>query len=115
MYHPTNRSDGKVLEFIELYNSNPYYEDISGFRLSGDIDYTFPQGTILAGAAFLAWSRLKEAPRPLEPGSSLPGTILWALSFLLLAGATVLWSPWLGSLAAITGPHAGADMAGCDP
>src|SRR3990170_2710217 len=25
-------------EFIELYNSNPFFEDLSGYRLSGDIN-----------------------------------------------------------------------------
>ncbi len=66
----------------------------------------------LAGAAFLAWSRLKEVPHPLEPGAPLPGTILWSLSFLLLAGATLLWSPWFGSLAAFAGLVAGIWMIG---
>src|SRR5438270_11891556 len=51
----------------------------------------------LAAAAFLAWSRFKETPRPLEPGSPSAGKLLWAFSFLLLLIATVLWSPWPGS------------------
>jgi hypothetical protein len=46
MYHPADRSDGKNLEFIELYNSQPYYEDISGWKLSGNVEFTFPGGTI---------------------------------------------------------------------
>jgi exosortase len=61
----------------------------------------------LAGAAFLAWSRIKEAPRPHEPGAPLPGRLLWGASFGLLVGATLLWSPWLGSLAALAGLVAG--------
>ena len=55
MYHPhdTFLSTNKAqLEFIEIFNSNPFYEDISGYRLSGDVDYVFPPGTILAGGAF---------------------------------------------------------------
>ncbi len=53
MYHPGPRGDGLNLEFIELFNSNPFTEDISGYRISGDIDYKFPPGTILQGGAFL--------------------------------------------------------------
>src|SRR5436190_6779633 len=53
MYHPTNRVDGKNLEFIELFNSNPYFEDISGFRLTGDIDFTFPSNTVFAARSYL--------------------------------------------------------------
>src|SRR6185295_17349676 len=34
MFHPTNRTDLRNLEFVELFNSNPWMEDISGYRLS---------------------------------------------------------------------------------
>ena len=61
MYHPAPRADGKNLEFIELYNSNPFREDISGFRLTGEFDYTFPPGTVLGGNSFLV-----VAPQPAE-------------------------------------------------
>jgi regulation of enolase protein 1 (concanavalin A-like superfamily) len=60
MYHPrdvflgTNKAE---LEFIELFNSNPYYEDLSGYRLLGDIDYVFPSGTVLQGGSFLVVAR----------------------------------------------------------
>jgi hypothetical protein len=61
MYHPrdvfvgTNKLE---LEFVELFNSNPFYEDISGYRLAGDIDYTFPPGTILQGGSFVVVARV---------------------------------------------------------
>lgn len=57
MYHPAPRADGRDLEFIELYNSNPFFEDLSGWRLSGDADFTFPERTVLAGNAFLVVAR----------------------------------------------------------
>ena len=60
MYHPAPRTDLRKLEFVELYNSNPTIEDISGFRISGDVDYTFPAGTIIPGGG--SWS-LREARR----------------------------------------------------
>ena len=53
MYKPAPRTDGANLEFVELYNSNPFFEDISGYRLSGEIDYTFPPNTVLRGGAYL--------------------------------------------------------------
>jgi hypothetical protein len=54
MYKPAPRADTNNLEFVELYNSNPWFHDISGYRLvSGNISYTFPPGTILNGGAFL--------------------------------------------------------------
>ncbi len=52
MYHPTNRPDGRNLEFIEIYNSNPWTEDLSGYRISGDVGYTFPAGTTIAGLSY---------------------------------------------------------------
>ncbi len=58
MYHPTNRLDGKNLEFIELFNSNPFYEDISGLRISGEVDFTFPANTIMPGGSFLVIAKV---------------------------------------------------------
>ncbi len=52
MYHPTNRVDGRNLEFVEIYNSQPWFEDLSGWRLSGAVDYTFPSNTTLASKGF---------------------------------------------------------------
>jgi hypothetical protein len=53
MYPPANRPDGRNLEFVELYNSNPWGENLSGWRLTGEWDYTFPNGTSIAGLGFL--------------------------------------------------------------
>ncbi|MGC8990306.1 MAG: lamin tail domain-containing protein, partial [Verrucomicrobiia bacterium] len=53
MYHPPNRPDGRNLEFIELYNSNPWPEDLAGYRISGCADYTFPQGTTISALGYL--------------------------------------------------------------
>jgi hypothetical protein len=53
MYNPAPGAGTNSLEFIELYNSNPFFEDLGGYRLSGEIDFTFPQGTVLGGGQFL--------------------------------------------------------------
>ncbi|MSU62135.1 MAG: hypothetical protein EXS31_07030 [Pedosphaera sp.] len=53
MYHPAFRADGRNLEFIELYNSEAWFTDISGFRINGEVDYMFPQGTVMPARSFL--------------------------------------------------------------
>src|SRR5437867_4904003 len=55
MYKPvpaTNASGGS-LEFVELYNSNPFFEEISRFRFSADLDYTFPSNTFVQGGQII--------------------------------------------------------------
>ncbi|MDD1651146.1 MAG: exosortase U, partial [Methylococcaceae bacterium] len=76
-----------TLFFINLW-SRPHYQ-------------FFPLA--LVGAGFLAWTRLAEVPRPFEPGRPLFAKLLLAIAFFCLALATVLWSPWLGSIAAWIG------------
>ncbi len=53
MYHPTNT----LLEFVEIFNTRGEPENLSGYRLSGDIDYTFPDGTFIPGGSFLVVAR----------------------------------------------------------
>jgi CotH kinase protein/Lamin Tail Domain len=54
MYKPAPRTDGKNLEFIEIYNSNPWFQDISGYQLTcADMNYTFPAGTTIASNSFI--------------------------------------------------------------
>ncbi len=57
MYHPAERPDGLSTEFVEIFNSNPISEDLSGYRLSGDIDYTFPSGTVIPAGGYLLVAR----------------------------------------------------------
>lgn len=54
MYNPPKRADGRNLEFIEVYNSRLFFEDISGYQISGDVNYTFAEGTILPAQGFIA-------------------------------------------------------------
>ncbi len=53
MYHPADRPDGKDLEFIELFNTDPIDQDLTGWSISGDADYDFPDGTVLPAGGFL--------------------------------------------------------------
>ena len=52
MYHPLTRMDGRNTEFVEIYNSNPFAEDISGYKISGEWDYVFPNGTTIPGLGY---------------------------------------------------------------
>ena len=60
MYHPATSLDNLETEFIEVFNSNPFFEDISRYRIGGEVDYTFPQGTVLEGGAYLVVARKPE-------------------------------------------------------
>ncbi len=54
MYHPAPRADMNNLEFLELYNSNPWFQDLGGYQVVADnLSYTFPAGTVLSGGSFL--------------------------------------------------------------
>lgn len=53
MYHPADRLDGRNLEFVEIYNSQEWPEELDGWRLSGDIDYVFPTGTSIPARGYL--------------------------------------------------------------
>jgi len=46
-YHPADRADFKNLEFIEISNTLPWPEDLGGYRLSGEVGYEFPAGTLI--------------------------------------------------------------------
>ncbi len=56
--------DANNTEFLELYNSNPWFHDISGFRLTANkLSYTIPAGTILPGGGFLV---IAASPQSME-------------------------------------------------
>lgn len=57
-YHPPTRMDGRNLEFVELYNSNPWIEDLAGWRLTGDVEFTFPAGTQIAAKGYLVVAKV---------------------------------------------------------
>ena len=54
MWKPAPRTDGKNLEYLELYNSNPWFHDLSGFQITcADMNYTFPANTKIPGGGYL--------------------------------------------------------------
>lgn len=55
MYHPVTDEAG--MEWVELYNQMAVAVDISNWRISGDTDYTFPNGTRVAGRSYILLAR----------------------------------------------------------
>jgi len=53
MYKPADRTDGRNLEFVELYNSNPWPEDIGRYRIEGQVQYAFPTGTKIPAQGYI--------------------------------------------------------------
>lgn len=50
---PAPRTDGREVEFIELFNAGLIAEDLGGHRLAGDFDYTFPPNTVVPAGGFV--------------------------------------------------------------
>ncbi len=46
-------ADAPELEWIELHNPMSVDVDLSGWQLSGGVDYTFPTGTVIAAGGFV--------------------------------------------------------------
>ena len=64
MWKPAPRTDGKNLEYLELYNSNPWFQDISSYQITcADMSYTFPAGTTIPGGGYLV---VAAAPADIE-------------------------------------------------
>ena len=45
-------------EFIEIFNSKPWAEDLGGFFIDGSVRFTFPTGTVLNAGAYLVLARV---------------------------------------------------------
>lgn len=71
-YHPGTRTDGRNLEFIELFNSMPTPEDLSGLRLDGSVQFTFPADTTLPAGGFVV---VAKSPADLAAVYGLPGVL----------------------------------------
>ncbi len=53
MYKPAPRTDGNDVEFLEIYNSCAWFQDISSYQVTcADMNYTFPANTLIPGGAF---------------------------------------------------------------
>ncbi|MBN1268053.1 MAG: lamin tail domain-containing protein [Kiritimatiellae bacterium] len=72
MYHPPSRADGKDIEFIELFNTDPSERDLTDYRISGDADYAFPSDTVIPAGGFLVIAR---TPADVESVYGLSGVL----------------------------------------
>jgi Lamin Tail Domain/CotH kinase protein len=53
MYKQAPRTDGNNVEFLELYNTCPFFQDISSYTVTcADMTYTFPANTLIPGGTF---------------------------------------------------------------
>jgi hypothetical protein len=63
MYHPrpeAGLTTNLTREFIELYNSKPWAENLSGFAIDGDVHFVFPSNTLLQAGAYLVVARVPD-------------------------------------------------------
>ena len=91
MYNPRpvpGQTTNNTHEFIELFNSKPWDEDISGFYIDGLVRYVFPSNTILHANAYLVVARV-------------PGLIVTNY------GITNVVGPWDGATTNRLSPDAG--------
>lgn len=72
-YHPADRTDGKDLQFIELVNTQPFFESLDGWRISGDIDFVFPPDTQIPGGGVVVVAKDPEAIRSMKSGITVFG------------------------------------------
>lgn len=50
-YHPAENNH--LLEFIEIYNQNSVNVDLTGWKLTGGVDYSFSKNTIIEGGSYM--------------------------------------------------------------
>jgi len=53
-YKPADKTSPE--EFVEIHNRNPTLVNLSGWRFTRGIDYTFPEGTVLEAGGYLVLS-----------------------------------------------------------
>ncbi|MES2571143.1 MAG: lamin tail domain-containing protein, partial [Verrucomicrobiota bacterium] len=69
MYHPANAAEP---EWIELHNQMAVNMDLSGWRITGGIDFTFPNGTAIAAGGHLV---VASNPDALQARTGLIGVL----------------------------------------
>lgn len=97
MYQPAASSNAGDYEFIELQNIETAPLDLSGVRFTNGLDYTFPQGTTLAGGGFIVVARDRGAflsRYPSAVGVLAPGAFTGALDNTGETLALTLPAPW---------------------
>ncbi|HEY6226067.1 MAG TPA: lamin tail domain-containing protein, partial [Verrucomicrobiae bacterium] len=61
MYHSKPRADGRSMDFVEIYNGEAIFIDMSGWKIAGGIDFTFPDGFKIGAGQFIVIASDPEA------------------------------------------------------
>jgi hypothetical protein len=62
MWKPAPRADSNDVEFIELYNTCPFFQDISSYTVAcADMSYTFPANTTIGAGQFFVLAASPQA------------------------------------------------------
>jgi hypothetical protein len=69
-YHP--ECDDDSLEFVELHNQFAIEIDISNWRIDGDIDFDFPEGTVIPGGGYIV---IAKNPSALSAATGFSGAL----------------------------------------
>ena len=69
-YHPAE--DHQSLEFVELYNQHSVDIDLSGWHISGGIDFTFPRQTVIEADSYLV---VAADPEAIEASMQISGVL----------------------------------------
>lgn len=56
-YHPRERADGRNTEFVEIHNADLVDRDLTGWRLSGSVDFAFPDGYRIPAGGYVVIAR----------------------------------------------------------
>lgn len=87
MYHPATRTDALNLEFIEIHNTSPWAKDLSGWRITGEVNFTFPSNTTIAAKGYLV---VAAVPADLQSAHGITGVLgPWTGGALNNNGATL--------------------------
>ncbi|MDF7799600.1 lamin tail domain-containing protein [Pontiellaceae bacterium B1224] len=69
-YHPAG--DQTAIEYLELYNQLAVDVDLSNWRIDGDIDFDFPEGTVIGARGYLV---IAKDPDDLEDATGYGGAL----------------------------------------
>jgi len=69
-YHPSG--DDSSLEYIEFYNQLVVDVDLSNWRLAGDVNFDFPEGTVIPGRSYLV---VAQDPSALASATGFSGAL----------------------------------------
>lgn len=89
MYHPPDVSaaDYTVTEFLELSNTTASAIDLSGYRLKGDTEFTFPSGASLPANGYIVVVSF-------NPDTDTTSLSTFRTAYSLSAGSPVIFGPY---------------------